>query len=87
MKQQFAEKFGIDPDDKVAMGAAIMMQQAMASMGGGVTAKQAADFLFSQALGAPKQEIENTGGMALTITRKVIAAADKPGTDLHSPAE
>lgn len=71
LKKQFQAKFGIDPEN-ITIGAAAMMQQAMLAMGSGTTARQAAEFLFNQAYGQPKQEIEQTGNLTLTVTRKLI---------------
>lgn len=76
MRQQFAEKYGINPDDKIAMGAAILMQQGMAAMSGNPNAKQSAELLFNQGLGQPKQEIEVS--MPEPITKIEIVHTDKP---------
>lgn len=74
VKKQFQDKFGINPD-KIPVGSAIMMQQAMISMGSGTTAKQAAEFLFNQAYGQPKQEIDVTSD-GKPIKQNVIKLAN-----------
>lgn len=74
LKKQFATKFGIDADN-ITVGAATMMQQAMLAMGSGTTARQAAEFLFNQAYGQPKQEIDVTSGDK-PIKQNVIELSD-----------
>lgn len=74
LKKQFAAKFGIDPDD-ITVGQATMMQQAMLAMGSGTTARQAAEFLFNQAYGQPKQEIDVTSD-GKPIKQNVIKLAN-----------
>lgn len=78
LKKQFQAKFGIDPDT-ITVGAAVTMQQAMLAMGSGTTAKQAAEFLFNQAYGQPKQEIDMTSE-GKPIKQNVIKLSD--GTNL-----
>lgn len=71
LKKQFEAKFGIDPDN-ITVGAAALMQQAMLAMGNGTIAKQAAEFLFNQAYGQPKQEIEHSGEIQGPVINNIV---------------
>lgn len=82
--KQAAEYFGV-PEEEITIEQIMIFRQAEKAIQEGDT--QAFKVVLDRAHGAPKQEIENTGGMAITITRKIIDAGNKSKPDLHSAAE
>ena len=78
-KKQFAEKFGIDPD-KVTVGMAGALQQAIQMMSSGTITKASWEALMNQAFGLPKQPTELTGkdGMPLIPITGMQIVKDEP---------